>query len=100
MHKCLPTQEVLSLLAAWYCATYGQLRRRTARDTCTSGKHRWPNMAMLTPGGCCADCVADMGLRRPDEHSVWLGRVKEETGPSTWQSPRLTQLSRGFVVFA
>jgi hypothetical protein len=42
---------------------------------------RCPNMATLTPGGCFADCVADMGLRRPDEHSAWLGRVKDETHP-------------------
>jgi hypothetical protein len=42
---------------------------------------RCPNMAMLTPGGCCADCVADMGLRHSDGHGAWLVRVKEDTRP-------------------
>lgn len=35
---------------------------------------------LLAPGGCCADCIAEIGLAEDKtEHTAWRRRVEEET---------------------
>lgn len=33
---------------------------------------------LLCPGGRCADCIADIGLRHPEEHAAWHVELRRQ----------------------
>jgi hypothetical protein len=41
---------------------------------------RCSGLSLLGVVGRCADCVADMGLRHPDEYQAWKAEVQAEFG--------------------
>lgn len=50
--------------------------------------------ALLRIAWICADCVADLGLRHPEQHAEWRDEVRRWTGagcppvrPDSWPNP-------------